>query len=92
MRPLKEAVSFPGDFSTRRGWNPLPDVPLDEQNNHCKEIRMKKQMIRVLTLALCVVMVLGLAACGSNGQGTAPAQECCFGVCLEEQLCYHPDG
>lgn len=36
---------------------------------------MKKQMIRVLTLALCVVMVLGLAACGSNGQGTAPAQE-----------------
>lgn len=41
--------------------------------NHCKEIGMNNQMIRVLSLALCLVMVLGLTACGS--QQAAPAQE-----------------
>ena len=34
---------------------------------------MNNQMIRVLSLALCLVMVLGLTACGS--QQAAPAQE-----------------
>ena len=41
--------------------------------NHCKENGMNNQMIRVLSLALCLVMVLGLTACGS--QQAAPAQE-----------------
>ena len=43
------------------------------KTNHCKEIGMNNQMIRVLSLALCLVMVLGLTACGS--QQAAPAQE-----------------
>ena len=34
------------------------------KTNHCKEIGMNNQMIRVLSLALCLVMVLGLTACG----------------------------
>ena len=41
--------------------------------NHCKENGMNNQMIRVLSLALCLVMVLSLTACGS--QQAAPAQE-----------------
>lgn len=41
--------------------------------NHCKEIGMNNQMIRVLSLALCLIMALGLTACGS--QQAAPAQE-----------------
>ena len=36
---------------------------------------MNNTMIRVLSLAFCLIMVLGLTACGSSGQGTAPAQE-----------------
>ena len=43
------------------------------KTNHCKENGMNNQMIRVLSLALCLVMVLGLTACGS--QQAAPAQE-----------------
>ena len=36
---------------------------------------MNNTMIRVLSLALCLMMVLALTACGSSGQGSAPAQE-----------------
>lgn len=36
---------------------------------------MNNTMIRVLSLAFCLMMVLGLTACGSSGQGSAPAQE-----------------
>ena len=43
------------------------------KNNHSTEIGMNNRIIRVLSLALCLVMVLGLTACGS--QQTAPAQE-----------------
>lgn len=36
---------------------------------------MNNTMIRVLSLALCLMMVLALTACGSSGQGSALAQE-----------------
>jgi len=36
---------------------------------------MNNTMIRVLSLALCLMMVLALTACGSSGQSSAPAQE-----------------
>lgn len=36
---------------------------------------MNNTMIRVLSLAFCLMMVLALTACGSSGQGSAPAQE-----------------
>ena len=75
MKPLDEPMTCPGGFPPwRDGKSCLISRSMSKNKNHCKEIGMNNTMIRVLSLVLCLIMVLGLTACGGS-QGTSPARE-----------------